>query len=362
MHSTAKFAQRSILTVLILAACCLSSQQAVHAAAGRDDPAPTPSQPAIVDLPNPADIIAEVNNLRSSYGVAQITADPVLTSVAQQEANGIAAGQDGHWRPYGLTLGQWLVKEGFPLGGDFTMDGYRSENWSMVTSAQGAIDQLHEWISSNDEAHMNTMLSQFRSNIGVGVASSKNEFGLDEIYFVIETALRTPNGLQQSEARDFLTSLPGILGGTRSINGTPVALSADGYIVPVTLSTARPNGDVIHPVQSGQSLWSLAIHYDTTIEKIRRLNNLGADNTIYEGQKLLIKKGATQPVPTALATPSATPTLATPTLDAPAVTSQPLETAATSPQTGNSASFLAVLLLVLFVLAAVIASSLKMQT
>ena len=179
MHSTAKFAQRSILTLLTLAACCLSSQRAVHAAAGRDDPAPTPTQPAAVDLPNPANIIAEVNSLRSSYGVAPITADPVLMSVAQQEANGIAAGQDGHWRPYGLTLGQWLVKEGYPLGGDFTLDGYRSENWSMVTSAQGAIDQLHDWISSNDEAHMNTMLSQFRSNIGVGVASAKNEFGLD---------------------------------------------------------------------------------------------------------------------------------------------------------------------------------------
>ncbi len=49
-------------------------------------------------------------------------------------------------------------------------------------------------------------------------------------------------------------------------------------------------------VKYGQTLWSIAIEYGTTIEQIKRLNNL-TDDTVIQGWKLLVKKGATQPVP-----------------------------------------------------------------
>ena len=361
MRSRSVCLQRFTLTVLILAVLCSWNGQSVQAGPAQDEASPTPSQPAEFVLPNPSDIIAEVNALRASYSVKPLTAHPVLMNIAQQEVNGIEAGQDAPWRPYGLTLGQWLIKDGYPLSGDLSLDGYRSENWALVTSAQGAIDQLHEWISSNDEAHMNTMLSQYRSDIGVGVAGSRNAYGIDQIYMVIETALRTGSGQQQSEARDFLTSLPTIIGGAQSINGTPVALSAAGYIVPVSLSTARPDGDVIHPVRSGQSLWSIAIHYGTTIEQIRRFNNLGVDNTIYQGQKLLVKKGATQPVitPTVTPIPSASP--AAPTAELRTATPGSTSTAAAAPQGGNSSSFLGVVLLLLLAGAVVAVSFIRVK-
>jgi hypothetical protein len=87
------------------------------------------------------------------------------------------------------------------------------------------------------------------------------------------------------------------------------------YIIPVSLSTARPDGMVYHKVQYGQSLWSIAIAYGTTIKNLQALNNL-SDTTIYEGQVLLVQRGATQPaspVPTPTGTPSPTPVIATPT-------------------------------------------------
>jgi LysM repeat protein len=46
---------------------------------------------------------------------------------------------------------------------------------------------------------------------------------------------------------------------------------------------------VIHQVQSGQSLWSIAIKYGVKIDSIRRLNNISPEGTIYMGQKLIIK-------------------------------------------------------------------------
>lgn len=68
------------------------------------------------------------------------------------------------------------------------------------------------------------------------------------------------------------------------------------YSIPVAVSTARPDGDVVHEVQSGQTLWSIAIQYGTTIEQLKRLNGL-TDNTVVPGWKLLVQKGATQPAP-----------------------------------------------------------------
>jgi LysM repeat protein len=68
------------------------------------------------------------------------------------------------------------------------------------------------------------------------------------------------------------------------------------YSIPVSVSTARPDGDVVHEVQYGQTLWSIAIQYGTTIEQLKRLNGL-IDDTVVPGWKLLVQKGATQPAP-----------------------------------------------------------------
>lgn len=73
------------------------------------------------------------------------------------------------------------------------------------------------------------------------------------------------------------------------------------------LSTARSDGDVIYKIEYGQTLWSLAIAYQTTIDQIRLWNNLGQETTIYEGQILLVQKGATPP-PAATLTPRASST------------------------------------------------------
>jgi LysM repeat protein len=60
---------------------------------------------------------------------------------------------------------------------------------------------------------------------------------------------------------------------------------------------------VYHVLQNGQTLWSVAIEYGTTIKQIQNLNGLGDDLLVWRGQKLLIKQGATQPPP-----PTSTPT------------------------------------------------------
>lgn len=49
-------------------------------------------------------------------------------------------------------------------------------------------------------------------------------------------------------------------------------------------------GAVIYKVQPGDSLWSIAKRYDTTIQRILMVNDIENPDNIYEGQKLLIVK------------------------------------------------------------------------
>jgi uncharacterized protein YkwD/LysM repeat protein len=245
------------------------------------------STPILV-APSPAEIIEAVNNLRLQHGLNPLMVNDVLMEVAASQANALAAseGAIGHERPCGMTLGQELLVKGFPLWGDLSMDGYRSENWGTAMSAQDAISM---WLG--DELHANTMLSQYRSDIGAAVAVS------NQIYIVLETALGTPSRNHQGTAGDILTGIPmtqsACMGWSTQSAGY-VDLSQ--YSVPVSLSTARPDGDVVHEVKYGQTLWSIAIEYGTTIEQLKRLNNL-TDDTVIRGWRLLVKKGATQPVP-----------------------------------------------------------------
>jgi uncharacterized protein YkwD/LysM repeat protein len=238
--------------------------------------------------PSPAEIIDAVNNLRLQHGLNGLIVSDILMEVAASQANALAAseGAIGHERPCGMTLGQEFLVKGFPLWGDLSLDGYRSENWGSAMTAQDAISM---WLS--DDEHTNTMLSPDRSDIGAAVAVS------DQIYIVLETALGTPSRQHQGTAYDILTGIPmtqaACMGWSTQSAGY-VDLSQ--YSVPVALSTARMDGDVIHEVKYGQSLWSIAIEYGTTIEQIKRLNNL-TDDTVVQGWKLLVKKGATQPAP-----------------------------------------------------------------
>jgi len=278
------------------------------------EPAPTstpvPSQPQFT----PADVINAVNSLRASSGLGPLTTHPVLMEIAQAEANGIATGYQGHWRPLNLTLGQWMLSLGYPLSGDLSLDGYRSENWLSLPMDTSANDVIQMWLG--DDAHTNTMLSQYRSDIGAAVAVGED----GNVICVIETALRTTSGKMQYDAHVLLTGIPQT---QVAYSGMATTAAKNGllpqYSMPVKVGTALPNGDVYHVVQYGQTLWSIAIAYHTTINQIQTLNHL-TSIVIIDGQKLVVARDATQPVPTSNST--GTPAATSMVFDTPTMQSQ----------------------------------------
>jgi len=76
------------------------------------------------------------------------------------------------------------------------------------------------------------------------------------------------------------------------------------FIAPVVLAEPGGNGSIVHLAQSGQFLWLLAHHYDVSIDRLRELNQMGADDIIYIGQEILIQP----PIP-ATATPENPPSI-----------------------------------------------------
>lgn len=207
---------------------------------------------------SPFDLVSAVNALRASYGLAPYRISPILMYTAQSQADFLAAtGTMTHTGPGGSGLTDRLLAAGYPLAGELAAGGFRAENItggneSMPT--QAAVDQ---WAA--DELHLDTMISPNLTEIGAGVAVSNGR-----VYYVIDCA--------QSKT-----------------TAAPEAPSAVAMI-----STPNSNGEVIHEVQLGQTLWQLAIAYNVKIEEIRALNNL-LDNSISAGTKLLIKTGVLQP-------------------------------------------------------------------
>lgn len=286
-------------------------------------------------ITSPSQLMDAVNNLRLSYGLPALTVHSVLMQSSQSQADYMAAtGQVTHTRPGGITFTQQLLSLGFPLAGDLSLGGFRAEN---ILSSGGPL--VWDGVPSGwqDEQHMNTMLSQNFTHIGAGVSQGAN----NRYYYALDNAASTGSGQMQDGASSVLTSVPA------GSNQTGVSQ----YMVPVSMSTARPDGDVFHKVQYGQSLWSIAITYGTTIKNIQALNNLGEYLIVYQGQELLVQKAATQPAPaTSTNLPLATFALtATPIVVSPTISFQITPTTSmegTPPANGPDSRFLVGLLIV----------------
>ncbi len=111
---------------------------------------------------------------------------------------------------------------------------------------------------------------------------------------------------------------------------------------PPATSTPRPDGSVAHKVQSGETLWAIAIQYsagtnmtaDQMLTQIKQLNN--SPSVIHPGQELVIAVSQNPPPPSANPTAAAPAEGDAPQPTAPAAEGQPA--AETQPQAVASSS------------------------
>ncbi len=220
-------------------------------------------------------LIAEVNALRANNGLPPYAINVTLMAIAQAHSDYQASistvthyGADGS-RPF-----QRALAAGYPVGGDLTLGGFFSENIAAGTNL--SVSEVVVWWQG-DAPHLNTMLSPHLTEVGAGVTNVNGY-----IYYTLDAS--TPSGGT-------------VIYNTPDPNETPNgtgALPTLDLIMPVITSTPKEDGQVIHEVQVGQSLWGIADVYGTTVQEIRSLNFMSVDELVYPGELLLIRTVATE--------------------------------------------------------------------
>lgn len=231
-----------------------------------------------------ADMISLMNNWRSGYWSNPLVEDLALDACAQATAEEMA------------LIGAWdhLSNIGYPAASDrcagFGFTGRVTENWAADTAM--TIDMLSGYWSDN--AHMLPATMQQYNYVGVGIASGAG----GRVYYILQAGAKT-----------------GDTGSGTSVGSVTVAtLNSDGS-TPVIVntvnafSTSTPDldGTIWHVVRANDTLYTIAVVYNTTIDAIKTLNNLPSDQIVV-GQTLKI---SLKPTPTI--TPTRTATVMMPT-------------------------------------------------
>jgi len=219
----------------------------------------------------PYDVITSVNTLRASYGLPPYAVDNLLMLAAQGQADYLASIApnigNGHVGLGGTDADARALAVGYPYVEGLDIN----ENWAAIP-----LDMSIETLIAtgwSDEAHMHTMLHERGQHIGVGVAISGST-----AYVIVDVAAYWGDA--------GLTLHP--VNSASGANAATQQVVLD-FIAPVVLAEPEDDGSVIHLVQSGQSLWLLAHHYEVSIDRLRELNRMGTNDVILIGQEILMQ-------------------------------------------------------------------------
>ena len=197
-----------------------------------------------------AEMIAVINALRASYGLAPYAVDPGLMAMAQEHSR------------YQASIHKSTHQHS---------DGSDPPDLGVVENVAGGTlgyitPQIVVYKIWADAGHLHTMIGYEGGVMGVGVAND----GETE-YYTLEVR---PTGTVSRPPAE----------------GTPVRAATPLPVVPLATVTPREDGSIVHQVGYGQTLWAIALAYGVKIDQLRAWNNLdeGASE-IYAGQWLLVR-------------------------------------------------------------------------
>ncbi len=225
-----------------------------------------PSKARAAASGNPYDVIAAVNQVRASNGLAAFQVNGALMAAAQAHSDYQAAsGSISHTGSGGSSPGSRAAAAGY--AGSVIENIYGGMN----ASPQQAVSW---W--QGDSLHLNTLLSTRHTEAGAGVASSGGV-----VYYTLDVG--TGTGASSGSTGSTGASTPGASGAPVAAPATAVAFN------PVLISTANPDGSIVHVVQAGQTLWTIAASYKIALADLLQLNGFTNNTYIYPGNKILIQ-------------------------------------------------------------------------
>ena len=207
-----------------------------------------------VQAQSAGEIMQLVNGFRSANGLPPFQINSALSSAAQNQANYMAANGvfSSHIGAGGSTPQSRADAAGYI--------GFVSENivgGTGMSAGQG----LNWW--RNSPVHYNTLVTQRYIEAGTGFATN----GSENFYVLV---VGRPSDAPLTNNRQ---------------DESPEPL----FITPIVLSQPNEDGSIIHVVQEGQPLWSLAAHYEVELSDLLLFNNLSEDAIVHPGDKIIIR-------------------------------------------------------------------------
>jgi uncharacterized protein YkwD len=240
-----------------------------------------------------SDLINAVNSLRQSQGLAPYTVDSYLMGFAQAQSNYMASlGTWTHTRSDGSTAYDKGIKENVAMGTDMSPSYCVYTVWS-------------------DAVHWQTMMGYPTGKVGAGVTLKDGN-----VYYTLNV-LPGDNPIVEEPKK--------------TENSTNVSYNQQEnirYVQQIVTSTPDQDGIILHIVQYGETLWTIAEAYGVPIDRILSNSGLGQSTTqVLEGQRLIIQTAIT-PTATLSPTPTEIPPTPTPTKPRPTMTPLPTRTPA----------------------------------
>ena len=214
-------------------------------------------------------VIQLVNGFRAGYGLPPFQVNSALVAAAQNQANYMAANTvfSSHIGAGGSTPQSRANAAGYV--------GYVSEN---IVGGTGMTPNRGLVWWENSPVHYNTLVTTRYIEAGTGYATNGSE--------------------------NFYVLVVGRPSNAPTINTPDDDSPAPLFITPIQLAAPSEDGSIIHIMQDGQALWSLAAHYDVSIADLMLFNNLENDAILHPGDSVTIRLADGQEPP-----PTPTPPL-----------------------------------------------------
>ncbi|MCI0398642.1 MAG: LysM peptidoglycan-binding domain-containing protein, partial [Chloroflexi bacterium] len=227
------------------------------------------SRPAAAAQLGPAyEILDLVNQVRARNGLPPFQINAALMAAAQNQANWMASNNlYSHVGEGGSNPQTRATAAGY--------SGYVSENivgGTNLSPRQGVL-----WWE-NSPVHFNTMVSERYIEAGAGFAT-----GFDQNFYAL---------------------VVGRPAGSEPAVNVAAPQTEPLRITPIELAPPREDGSIVHVVQEGQALWTIAAYYDVDLEYLQLINNLSEDSFIQPGDEVIVRLADGQSPP-----PTPTPPL-----------------------------------------------------
>ncbi len=236
-----------------------------------------------------AQILAMVNEIRAGLGLPPLRWSAALAAAAQAHTEWrTQTGQISHTGAGGSSPRDRAIAAGYGGGAPVDVAENIVEGGLMTPEAA-----IRWW--RNSPTHYNTMTSPYYEDAGVGYTITED--GYKRYTLVVGRVGSAPAAQPQG-------------GGRR--RGAAAGPPPTPAILPVQVATARPDGAIIHVVERGQALWTIAAVYSVDLGGLLALNGLEEGAYINPGDEIIVRP-SDPPTPTPPPTPTAIPSPTPPT-------------------------------------------------